>query len=127
MKRKNVLMIDDEENFCKLTQLNLEETGEYAVFTAFDGQDGLNVAKKIKPDIILLDIMMPKMDGFTVLKVLKENKKTMDIPVIMLTAKGEDESKLKASELYSTYYITKPVSVEDLRAKIEWVLNLKGR
>lgn len=125
--KRNVLMIDDEKSFCKLSKMNLEMTGKYSVLTATNGADGIKIAKKARPDIILLDIIMPTMDGLEVLKILKEDKKTMDIPVVMLSAKGEDETKIKASELYSTYYITKPVSAEDLMAKIEWVLEISGR
>lgn len=121
---RTVLLIDDEENFCKLAKMNLEQTGKYKVFISFNGKDGIKKTKEIKPDVVLLDIMMPKMDGFEVLKTIKEDKETMRTPVIMLSAIDDDKSKIKASEMYSHHYITKPVNPDELMSKIDWVLNL---
>ena len=126
MERKKVLMIDDERGFCNVVKMNLQLTQKFDVVTAFNGKEGIKLAKKIKPDIVLLDIMMPGMDGFEVLKVLKNDGHTMSIPVIMLTAIGESEAKVKAGEMYSEYYITKPVKSQELISKIEMVLNLPG-
>lgn len=127
MDKKKVLIIDDEMQFCELVRMNFEMSGKFLVFKAFDGKDGIKKANGVNPDIILLDIMMPKMDGFEVLQVLKQDPKTMEIPIIMLSARSEDAAKIKASEMYSTYYITKPVSADELIAKIEWALGLPGK
>lgn len=123
---KRILVIDDEINLGKLIKLNLELTGGFEVTTAVDGARGMILAKNVKPDLILLDILMPKMDGFEALKRLKEDKDTADIPVIMLTAKGDEASMAKAGRLCDEF-ITKPIEASDLRIKIEEVLKKKGK
>ena len=122
---KKILIIDDEEDFCFFVKKNLEAISNYEIITANKGKKGIQIARKEKPDLILLDIMMPGIDGFEVLKRLKANEKTQSIPVIMLTAKDEDESKIKASGLYCEDYLVKPVEKLVLRAKIQKVLSLK--
>jgi two-component system alkaline phosphatase synthesis response regulator PhoP len=122
---KKILIIDDEEDFCFFVKKNLEAISNYEIITANKGKKGIQIARKEKPDLILLDIMMPGIDGFEVLKRLKANEKTQDISVIMLTAKDEDESKIKASGLYCEDYLVKPVEKLVLRAKIQKVLSLK--
>ena len=93
---------------------NLELAGDYEVIVATSGKEGLRAASGHKPDIILLDIMMPNMDGFEVLEKIKKSPKTLKIPVIMLTAKGDTESKVRAASLYDEDYIVKPVQIETL-------------
>jgi DNA-binding response OmpR family regulator len=88
------------------------------------GKKGLKAAVKEKPVLILLDIMMPGMDGFEVLKRLKKSEKTMRIPVIMLTARNEDESKIEAAGLYCENYIVKPVEIRVLNSKIHKILSI---
>lgn len=122
---KKILIIDDEEDFCFFVKKNLEAISNYEIITANKGKKGIQIARKEKPDLILLDIMMPGIDGFEVLKRLKANEKTQSISVIMLTAKDEDESKIKASGLYCEDYLVKPVEKLVLRAKIQKVLSLK--
>jgi len=122
---KKILIIDDEKDFCYFVKKNLEAISNYEIITANKGKKGIQIARKEKPDLILLDIMMPGIDGFEVLKRLKANEKTQDISVIMLTAKDEDESKIKASGLYCEDYLVKPVEKLVLRAKIQKVLSLK--
>lgn len=119
---KKILIIDDEKDFCAIVKANLELSRDYNVITATSGKDGLRTAERDKPDLILLDIMMPEIDGFEVLKRLKENDKTVSIPVIMLTAKGDQESQEKAMQLYDEDYIVKPVETALLKSKIEDVL-----
>jgi len=126
MAMKTVLMIDDEENFCSLIKESLEMRSDFDVFVATSGLEGLNIAKRVKPDIILLDIRMPDMDGFKVLEKLKKDKDTMAIPVIMLSALEDDASKIKASQLFDELYITKPVKIEDLQNSITEVLKRRG-
>ena len=123
---KKILIIDDEEDFSKLVKKNLELTGEFEVSTAINGNQGLTLVKKTKPDLILLDIMMPGIDGFKVLETLKANMDTIDIPVIMLTAKGDDPSKIRSSQLYDDEYINKPIGAADLKAKILEVFRRRG-
>lgn len=122
---KKILIIDDEEDFCFFVKKNLEAISNYEIIVANKGKKGIQIARKEKPDLILLDIMMPGIDGFEVLKRLKANEKTQDISVIMLTAKDEDESKIKALGLYCDDYLVKPVEKLVLRAKIQKVLSLR--
>lgn len=116
-----ILIIDDEKDFCRLVKMNLELLGNFKVLTAFSGREGIKIARETKPDLILLDIMMPKMNGFEVLRVLKRNRKTLAIPVVVLTAKDDDVSKLTATKLYNEEYITKPIGAGELKDKIEEV------
>jgi len=126
MSRKRILIIDDETNFCKVVKLNLERSGDFVVYTATNAKEGVNLAKKIQPNLILLDIIMPVLDGFKVLKKLKKDKDTLEIPVIMLSALKDDMPKLKAAQLYDEAYITKPIESSDLKNEIEKVLKRKG-
>jgi DNA-binding response OmpR family regulator len=120
--RKKILLIDDEKNFCFFAKKNLEATGEFVVLCANDPLEGIRFAKRESPDLILLDINMPRKDGFEVLEAIKKNEKTLSIPVIMLTAVEGDDAKIKSSGLYSEDYIVKPISYEKLREKIDTVL-----
>ncbi len=122
---KKVLMIDDEKEFCMVVKQNLEMKGDYRVEIATDGKSGISAALHHKPDLILLDIIMPGMGGFDVLRELKNKKETTTIPVIMLTAVGSEEAKEKALGLYDEDYIVKPVLLSDLDAKIRSVLSRK--
>ena len=124
--KKKILLIDDEEDFCFFLKQNLEQTGEFCVFYATDPSKGIKIARKKTFDLILLDIKMPKQDGFEVLEILKKNNKTLSIPVVMLTAVEDNAAKIKASHLYDDDYITKPVSYETLRAKIDMVLKRRS-
>jgi CheY-like chemotaxis protein len=121
MKNK-ILIIDDEKDFCYFTKENLRFFGDNEVIIATSGKKGIRAACKEKPDLILLDIIMPGIDGLEVLKRLKRNMKTIHIPVIMLTAKNEEESKMEAAGLYSVYYLVKPVETNVLKSKIDQVL-----
>lgn len=122
MIKTKILLIDDEKSFCYFTKKNLEETGEFEVATATSGDKGIKLVRKYKPDLILLDIVMPRKDGFAVLKTIKKDEKTRAIPVIMLTAKEEESYKLEAARLYDEDYITKPVELEELKSRIEKII-----
>ena len=122
LKRRRILIIDDEKDLCFFVKQNLKLLGNYEVIIARNGKEGIRAARVRKPDLILLDIIMPGLDGFEVLKRLKENKKTFFIPVIFLTAKGDEESKLKAVSLYNDDYIVKPFEIRILKSKIDNVL-----
>lgn len=123
--KKRILIIDDEEKLCALVSTFLEKKG-YSAVAAKGGKQGIRAARYRAPDLILLDINMPKMDGFAVLEQLKADPKTMSIPVIMLTGRGDDESKLKAASLYSEHYMTKPFDLEELDGKINQLLQIVG-
>lgn len=125
--KKKVLIIDDEEDLTFFVKANLELSGEYQVLIANSGKEGLKCAERYKPDIILLDIMMPHIDGFEVLKRLKKSTATLSIPVIILSAKGDEDSKIKAACSYNDDYVVKPVEVESLKAKIAEVLVRKTK
>jgi len=120
--RRKILMIDDEKDFCLVIKMNLELLGRFTVSILNHPKEAPRMAKKVKPDIILLDINMPEMSGFDVLKKLKEDQTTMNIPVVMLSARADDDSKLKASQLYNELYLTKPIEAQELIAKIEEIL-----
>lgn len=120
---KKILLIDDEKDFIYFIKKDLELSGAYIVLAATNGKDGLHMAARQNPDLIILDVVMPSMGGFEVLKALKENKSTTMIPVIMLTAIDTDEAREKALGLYNEDYIVKPVSIAELRTKIDGVLN----
>jgi len=119
-----ILVVDDSPMIVDVFVAMLERGG-YRPIAAYSGEECLEVLKDVKPDLILLDIMMPGMDGFEALKRLKNDERTYHIPVIMLTAKNEDESKIKASGLYADDYIVKPVEIKTLKAKIHKILSLR--
>ena len=126
-KKAKILIIDDEEDFCYFLKFNFETIKKYKVFTATNGKEGIKKAIRKKPDLILLDIMMPQINGFDVLNSLKENIKTAAIPVVMLTAIDQDESKEKANELYAYDYFTKTIDLEKLVAGIDDILSRQHR
>lgn len=123
---RRVLIIDDEEGFCLGIRSALQAGGDYEVLIATDGKEGLRVAQSERPDVILLDILMPGLSGFDVLKRLKEDGRTVSIPVLMLTAVTAEEAKRRTSALYDEGYIEKPVGVDELQARIERVLSRRA-
>ncbi len=104
--KKKILVIEDEEMLSTMYKVKFENDG-YDVSVANNGADGLELAPKVMPNLILLDIIMPKIDGFAVLKKLKEDPKTKDIPVIMLTNLGQDEDISRGKEMGSAGYLIK--------------------
>ncbi|MBE6013584.1 response regulator [Anaeropeptidivorans aminofermentans] len=112
---KKVLVIDDEKNIVDIVEFNLKKEG-YEILKAFDGEAGLKSALEEDPDLILLDIMMPKMDGFEVCKKVREKK---DTPIIMLTARAEEVDKVLGLELGADDYVTKPFGVRELMARVK--------
>lgn len=126
MAGERILIIDDELNIVELLKYNLESEG-YKVFYALTGKDGLKLSIQKKPDIILLDIMLPEMDGFDVCKEIKKNSDTENIAIIMLTAKSEELDKILGLEIGADDYITKPFSVRELQARIKAVLRRNNK
>lgn len=114
MDRK-ILIVDDEKNILEIIAFNLKKEG-YQVIKAADGEEGLKKALEEDPDLILLDIMMPKMDGYEVCKKIREKKNT---PIIMLTARAEEVDKVLGLELGADDYVTKPFGVRELMARVK--------
>jgi two-component system response regulator VicR len=110
-----ILVVDDEKSIADIIKFNLEKEGYY-VDTAYDGEEGITKVDKYKPDLIILDVMMPKKDGFEVLKEIRMNS---NIPVLMLTAKEEEFDKVLGLELGADDYITKPFSMRELVARVK--------
>ena len=104
--RYKILAVDDEQRMVRFIQLNLEQDG-FEVVTAYNGKEALEQVRTQLPDLILLDIMMPDINGFDVLKKIRE---VNNVPVIMLTAKGEEDDRIQGLELGADDYITKPLS-----------------
>lgn len=125
MSRKKVLIIDDEKDFCTLAKIHLTAISNFEVHTASSGNDGFNLAKKIQPDIIILDLIMPGEDGFEVLGRLKKDCQTLEVPVIMLTARQDETLKKKALELYNEAYLIKPVDIKELKDKIDEIFKMR--
>ena len=114
-----VLIVDDDKNICELLRLYLEKDG-YATVIANDGDEAVKAFNAQEPDIILLDVMLPKLDGW---QVCREIRKTSQVPIIMLTAKGETFDKVFGLELGADDYITKPFDAKEVVARIKAVLN----
>lgn len=113
---KTVLVVEDEANIVDILTFNLEREG-YRVLSAYDGQAGLETAQREKPDLILLDLMLPKINGFEVCRTLRDSGDT--VPILMLTAREEESDKVKGLELGADDYITKPFSIRELMARIK--------
>ena len=120
---KKILIIDDDADILELTQKRLERYG-YRVLAAKDGAQGLIKVREEKPDLILLDIVMPNQDGFTILRELKKSEATRRIPVIMLTAKSETKSIFEGEEYGAIDYFIKPCDWQELVRYIRKYLDL---
>ncbi|MFZ3064022.1 MAG: response regulator transcription factor [Nitrospirota bacterium] len=118
---KKILLIEDDKDIINLVKHYLEKEG-YRTFEAADGVKGLDILKKEKVDLAILDIMLPELNGIDVLKRIKGDAKTANIPVIMLTAKGEETDKIVGLELGADDYITKPFSPKELVARVKALL-----
>ena len=115
-EKKTVLIVEDEKSIADIIRINLEREG-YASLTAYDGEAGLAMALEHNPDLILLDVMLPKLLGFDVCARLRE--KGNSVPVIILTAREEEEDKVRGLELGADDYITKPFSMRELMARVK--------
>lgn len=121
MADKKILVVDDEEHIVELIKFNLEKNG-YGVITADNGRDAFIIAKEQQPDLILLDLMLPGMDGLDVCKEIRRDSGISTMPIIMITAKGEELDKILGLELGADDYITKPFSVRELIARVKAIL-----
>ncbi len=118
---KKILIIEDDDHIIELLKFNVENNG-YQVSFATEGHEGLNKAVNELPDLILLDLMLPGIDGIDICNKLKNKDRTKDIPIIMLTAKGHESDKILGLEIGADDYIVKPFSVRELMARIKVVL-----
>lgn len=121
MSNEKILIVDDEEHIQELIKFNLKQNG-YKVICAGDGIEAIEQAKKERPKLILLDVMLPGIDGYDVCKELRKDNSLANIPIIMITAKGEEFDKILGLELGADDYITKPFSVRELVARVKAVL-----
>ena len=115
-RKKTVLIVEDEKSIVDILRFNLEKD-DYAVETAYDGEAGLRLAVEKNPDLVLLDLMLPKMNGFDVCRRLRE--KGSNVPIIILTAREEEGDKVQGLELGADDYITKPFSMRELMARVK--------
>ena len=122
MARENILVVDDEEDVLELVRYNLEKNG-YSVLTATSGEEAITLGRSKRPDLVVLDLMLPGIDGLEVCKKLKADSKTDHIPVVMLTAKGEETDVVTGLELGADDYVTKPFSPKVLVARIKRILH----
>lgn len=118
MRRKKILLVDDSNTALMLEKMILNN-GQYDLVTAKDGQDGVEKALAEKPDLILMDIMMPRLDGMAAAKRIRENQNTKSIPIIMVTTRSEAENMETSFRNGCTDYVTKPINNAELLAKVK--------
>jgi len=121
MAKEKILIVDDEKDILELVRYNLAREG-YQVHSASTGESAIEQAKSVNPNLIILDLMLPGMDGLEVARILKQNSDTSHIPIVMLTAKGDDADIVAGLELGAEDYITKPFSPRVLVARVRTVL-----
>jgi len=121
MDKKRILIVDDQKDIVELIRFKMENEG-FECLVAFDGEEGLQKAKKEVPDLILMDIMMPKINGYQVCRLLKSDENYKNIPIIMLSAKDQESDKFWGKESGADDYITKPFNFEELFQKIQGYL-----
>jgi DNA-binding response OmpR family regulator len=119
--RARVLVVDDEADLVRILQFGLQAIG-YHVDTASDGQEGLKKARELKPDIILLDLMLPKLDGYKVCRLLKFDERYKNIPIIILSARTQEGDQLLAMEMGANRFVTKPYDFAEVLSHIETLL-----
>jgi len=122
MNKKKVLVVDDEADLVETLRFPLEMEG-FNVLVCYNGEDALNQARKENPDLILLDLMLPKLDGYKVCRLLKFDERYKHITILMLTAKTQEKDKLLGKETGADEYITKPFDIDELMKKVKSYLN----
>ncbi len=125
MEKKRILIVDDEEDFLKITKLNLEDTGRYETLTLSSGKDIISRVHEFRPDIIVLDILMPGIGGIEACQMLNDDSLGAEIPIIILSALDKEQDKQKAYRLGVVDYVVKPIKKSVLIDKIEKALRLK--
>ena len=126
MTKETILIVDDEEDIIELIQYNLKNEG-YSILTADAGEQAIKIAKQARPDLIVLDLMLPGMDGLEVTRYLRSNEETRDLPIVILTAKGEESDIITGLELGANDYISKPFSPKVLVARIRAILRRRRK
>jgi two-component system phosphate regulon response regulator PhoB len=126
MPRQKILIVEDNEDILELIAYNLEREG-YATVKALSGEDALESVRRSVPQLILLDLMLPEMDGLEVCRMLKSDPKTQGIPIVMVTAKGEEPDVVTGLELGADDYVTKPFRPKELVARVRAVLRRTSR
>ena len=119
---KKILIVDDEQDIVESLKFVLEVSG-YTCYCAYNGEDGLRMAKELAPDLIILDVMMPKINGYKISRLLKYDKKYKDIPIIMVTARSQEEDKLIGEESGADEYITKPFDLDYVVQRVNEYIN----
>ena len=122
---QKILVIDDDVELVELLRFNFKQAG-FSIGTAFNGLDGLKKARSIHPDIIVIDLMMPELDGFVVCEMLRRNERTASIPIIMLTAFSSEFGRITGLESGATEYITKPFSPKALVTRVHELLSRRA-
>ncbi|MDQ3811627.1 MAG: response regulator [Chloroflexota bacterium] len=124
MSTRRILIVDDEDDIREVAQVSLELVGQWEVMTAASGRDGIERARRAQPDAILLDVMMPDMDGPTTLAQLQADPQTRDIPVLFLTAKAQSADRTRLAQLGAAGVLTKPFDplklAADVAATLAW-------
>lgn len=115
---KKILVVDDEQDIVETLKFVIEAKG-FNCICAYDGEEGLQLAREEMPDLIILDVMMPKINGFKISRLLKYDSKYKDIPILMVTARSQDEDKLIGEETGADEYITKPFEIDEVMQKID--------
>jgi len=118
---KKILIVDDEQDIVESLKFVLE-TADFTCYCAYNGEDGLRLAKEIVPDLIILDVMMPKINGYKISRLLKYDAKYKNIPILMVTARSQEEDKLIGEETGADEYITKPFELDEVVKKVEQYL-----
>lgn len=126
MTKETILIVDDEEDIIELIKYNLKNEG-YSILTAEAGEQAIKIAKQARPDLIVLDLMLPGMDGLEVTRYLRSNDQTRDLPIVILTAKGEESDIITGLELGANDYISKPFSPKVLTARIRAILRRRRK
>ena len=122
---KKILAVDDEKHILRLVQINLEKAG-YEVVTGTNGREAVEKVRSEKPELVVMDVMMPEMDGFEALKQLKADPETAEIPVIMLTAKAQDADVFHGWQSGADLYLTKPFNPMELLTFVKRIFDAKG-
>jgi two-component system, OmpR family, response regulator VicR len=121
--KKRILIVEDEKDMSDILRIRLTSTGDFDITVAFDGQEGLAKAQRENPDLIILDLMLPKLDGYKVCRILKFSDKSKNIPIVIYTARNQDEDRKLAADCGADAYIPKTQDQEVLVDKIKKLLN----
>ena len=121
MAKETIFIIEDEKNIVELVTFSLQKEG-FRVASSHSGDEGLQMVRQKKPDLIILDLMLPKLDGLEICKILKNNDSTSHIPIIMMTAKSEEADRILGLEIGADDYVTKPFSPREMVARVKAVL-----